>query len=92
MWVFSAEIAVSNCCGVWNFDVPHSFLENLCTPALINNDMYTVRRSMRDNMRKGLPLLSAFIYTEQHIEGNLRYRFTTTVYALPAVPPPPALE
>ena len=50
------------------------FLENLYTPALINDDMHTVRRSMRDNIRKGLPLLSAFIYTEQHVVENLRYR------------------
>jgi hypothetical protein len=65
----------SNCCGVWNFEVPHSFfLENMYTPALINNDMHTVRRSMRDNMRKGLTLLSALTYTKQHVAENLRYR------------------
>lgn len=72
MWVLSAEIATSNCCGVWNFEVPHSFLENLYTPALIN-DMQTVRRSMRD-VRKGLLLVSAFIYTEQHAAEKLRCR------------------
>jgi len=41
---------------------------------LIKNDMHTLRRSVRDNMRKGLPLLSALIYTEQHVAENLRYR------------------
>jgi hypothetical protein len=75
MWVFSAEISASNCCGVWNFEVPHSFFYRKSVhPVLINNDMHTVRRSMRDNMRKGLPLLSALIYTEQHVADNLRYR------------------
>jgi len=48
------------------------------TPALIDNDMHTVRRSMRDNVRKGVLLLSAFIYTEQYVAENLRHRGSTT--------------
>ena len=73
MWVFSGEIVSHHCFVIWNSQVAHRFLENLYTPALINDMHPAVRRSRRDNMRKVLPLSSAYIYNE-HVAENLRYR------------------